>query len=883
MFSDFSDTRQCVCELQEVNSASILTSSSVYVAFYCSLFHLKLLCYRNISACRHCNIPTTNFRYVLYCVDNQCFFCFLQTSKGESRIPTGGGSGASENKRRSLLAAPKCGRSKSPTTTSQLQTASKPDVIDTKPVSEALTIDTESKFKLGDCVAIGGIKCGVLKFFGTTHFAEGLWCGIELDDPDGKHNGEVDGHQYFSCSSKHGIFAPAQKVELKHDEARLNVNSSTSPSSANSGKETRLPSPDKTCRLPQPKSRARSTSPDVTSIDSSSPAGKKEASPPGTISKLIRPKSATAGRPKSAETAGPHVSEGSKPTALKEPSITAGKSDAFKSKLIKPSFHGKAVHGSTPGHSEDSNNNQQSAIPQSGISKPRSLLKRPSAGKPQQTEQPTDLGKTYTIESSSELDADFPEIVSPSRVDTHTALTLAYDLEGSGSGSGSDSELPKQGGEVYRTQQPLPDLISPSTQIARTLASQDFMFSDSPDALFTSQISTVSSIGILTEEQLAQNNLLGEEDFLSEGEDFDVGSCSDSENRASFTLDDTLKEDITPTDDLDESGDLSVQDMNDPMETEIDQEIAGISTPEVDFSSTASKEGSSPEPDATDPSQEGEFDLTYQAATKQNKNLESPTKEDGTAGEKMASPLKDNGNGFTTKQKSIDSDNDNTELICSTGSSPTETVVVMREKKVNPISTGSDSSPEEFPKRMRTSADLDEIDTSTMTASFELAKTAVSQYAELVKASEEVKRKRDEQRASLNLENLVEISDEGSDDDDDEDEEEEDSESETTETITSVDKKRDSLDTVELSDYKSQDRSPEATETMDIVSQAELDEEADQLIADLQAGHHRSERPISMISTGSADTGIVADFPNNASQRRERPVSLISTSSVDTG
>ena len=172
---------------------------------------------------------------------------------------------------------------------------------------------------------------------------------------------------------------------------------------------------------------------------------------------------------------------------------------------------------------------------------------------------------------------------------------------------------------------------------------------------------------------------------------------------------------------------------------------------------------------------------------------------------------------------------------------------------------------------MRTSADLDEVDTTSMTTSFELAKTAVSQYAELVKASAEEKRKLAEKRTSQCMDNLIEISDEEEGEEDGDGEE--DSESEATDTIT-VDKKRDSLVDIKV----------EESVAMDTMTKEELDEEADQLIADLQAGHNRNERPVSMISTGSADTGIVADISNGVHcSRRERPVSLISTSSVDTG
>ena len=35
-------------------------------------------------------------------------------------------------------------------------------------------------------------------------FEAGLWAGVELDEPVGKHSGSVSGVQYFKCRPKHG-------------------------------------------------------------------------------------------------------------------------------------------------------------------------------------------------------------------------------------------------------------------------------------------------------------------------------------------------------------------------------------------------------------------------------------------------------------------------------------------------------------------------------------------------------------------------------------------------------------------------------------------------------------------------------------------------------
>ncbi|XP_035829239.1 uncharacterized protein LOC101864037 isoform X2 [Aplysia californica] len=75
--------------------------------------------------------------------------------------------------------------------------------------------------RVGARIKIGGVKPGILRYLGTTHLAPGIFCGIELFDPDGCHDGEVNGHRYFSCSPKHGIFAPKERVCLDSSACAL--------------------------------------------------------------------------------------------------------------------------------------------------------------------------------------------------------------------------------------------------------------------------------------------------------------------------------------------------------------------------------------------------------------------------------------------------------------------------------------------------------------------------------------------------------------------------------------------------------------------------------------------------------------------------------------
>ncbi|XP_076639864.1 kinesin-like protein KIF13A isoform X7 [Colletes latitarsis] len=54
--------------------------------------------------------------------------------------------------------------------------------------------------------------CGVIAYVGPTEFASGTWIGVELDAPTGKNDGAVNGHRYFTCRPKCGIFVKVDKL-----------------------------------------------------------------------------------------------------------------------------------------------------------------------------------------------------------------------------------------------------------------------------------------------------------------------------------------------------------------------------------------------------------------------------------------------------------------------------------------------------------------------------------------------------------------------------------------------------------------------------------------------------------------------------------------------
>lgn len=76
-----------------------------------------------------------------------------------------------------------------------------------------------SNISIGQLVQLKDGRKGEIRFIGPTEFSpEGIWVGVELDEPLGKNDGAVAGISYFSCEPNHGLFARAGALTVYEPE-----------------------------------------------------------------------------------------------------------------------------------------------------------------------------------------------------------------------------------------------------------------------------------------------------------------------------------------------------------------------------------------------------------------------------------------------------------------------------------------------------------------------------------------------------------------------------------------------------------------------------------------------------------------------------------------
>uniref|UniRef100_M4C0L7 CAP-Gly domain-containing protein n=2 Tax=Hyaloperonospora arabidopsidis (strain Emoy2) TaxID=559515 RepID=M4C0L7_HYAAE len=112
------------------------------------------------------------------------------------------------------------------------------------------------ELEVGARVTFGANKTGIVRFIGETDFASGQWVGIELERPEGKNNGELNGRVYFTCAPNHGLF-------VKHSMVRSIV--SPSPVIGSHTSQTRQPLANSSSRVSEPKPRTSLIAPSTRS------------------------------------------------------------------------------------------------------------------------------------------------------------------------------------------------------------------------------------------------------------------------------------------------------------------------------------------------------------------------------------------------------------------------------------------------------------------------------------------------------------------------------------------------------------------------------------------------------------------------------------------
>ncbi|XP_063845049.1 dynactin subunit 1-like isoform X3 [Scylla paramamosain] len=79
---------------------------------------------------------------------------------------------------------------------------------------------------------IGKDTQGTVAFVGTTHFSQGKWIGVVLDEKKGKNNGSVQGKTYFQCDEGCGIFVRTSQLIVLGGGDDLEEDGSTTPSAS---------------------------------------------------------------------------------------------------------------------------------------------------------------------------------------------------------------------------------------------------------------------------------------------------------------------------------------------------------------------------------------------------------------------------------------------------------------------------------------------------------------------------------------------------------------------------------------------------------------------------------------------------------------------------
>uniref|UniRef100_A0A4W3HTK2 Kinesin family member 13A n=1 Tax=Callorhinchus milii TaxID=7868 RepID=A0A4W3HTK2_CALMI len=101
----------------------------------------------------------------------------------------------------------------------------------------------------GELVSIGN-KIGTIRYVGAVDFSAGIWIGVELETPAGKHQGTIQGKEYFQCSPDYGIFVrPNRLVRVNTVKQRNSTSQGQSSTNHEKRKSASPPRPQTTSSM----------------------------------------------------------------------------------------------------------------------------------------------------------------------------------------------------------------------------------------------------------------------------------------------------------------------------------------------------------------------------------------------------------------------------------------------------------------------------------------------------------------------------------------------------------------------------------------------------------------------------------------------------------
>eukprot|EP01134_Creolimax_fragrantissima_P003753 CFRG3753T1 len=109
----------------------------------------------------------------------------------------------------------------------------------------------EPCLKVSQRIITRGGHTGTIRFIGTTNFAKGKWVGVELDVPEGKNDGSVEGVSYFVCPSNHGSFVRATAIQ-PYQDGESELSTANVPPPVHMRQSSHLPRPQTPTKIPTP-------------------------------------------------------------------------------------------------------------------------------------------------------------------------------------------------------------------------------------------------------------------------------------------------------------------------------------------------------------------------------------------------------------------------------------------------------------------------------------------------------------------------------------------------------------------------------------------------------------------------------------------------------